>query len=150
LTINLGEFETLGHPKGSLLSTHFLVTQRLLKEAVPSALLLVLNSDLFKLPIQIVNFRLKLQYIKFQILILFYKLLYIGRKLILSFRYLLNFFIFFLDLTFQIQIRFIELIQTVTEFLLDFTDNLFVLLYRPLNCLINHLFLKLCRNVRLL
>jgi hypothetical protein len=126
------------------------VTEGFLKETVASGFFPLLDPGLFKLFFEAEHLRLKLQNVKFQVLIFINKLFDVTGQLILPFRNLLNLFVLFFDMFFQISICFIELIETVVKLVLHLANDELVLVNCTLDCVVNHFFLELVGDEGLL
>jgi hypothetical protein len=127
-----------------------LVTEGFLKETVSSGFFPLLDPGLLKLFFESEHLRLKLQNVKFQVLILINKLLNVVRQLILSFRNFLNFLVLFFNMFFHISICFIKLIETVIKLVLHLANDELILVNSTLDCVVDHFFLELVGDEGLL
>lgn len=127
-----------------------LVTHWFLKETVSSGVFPLLDLGLLKLFFESEHLRLKLQNVKFQVLIFVNKFFNVAGELILSFRNLLNFFVLFFDMFFHISICFIELIETVVKLVLHLANDELVLVNCALDCVVDDFFLELVGDEGLL
>lgn len=126
------------------------VTEGFLKETVASGFFPLLDPGLLKLFFEAEHLRLKLQNVKFQVLIFVKKLFNVAGQLILSFRNLLNLLVLFFDMFFHISICFIELIETVVKFVLHLANDELILVNCALDCVVDNLFLELVGDEGLL